>query len=121
LDLNKILLICCLGLSFAIGVVVGNIFKGAPTTPSYSTSPISLIVVGKPTFDGANTAVTHQFRGAPNQLYKIQYTTDLNSRWETGEDYYSTEDGVFDATLRTVGNQTNSWGKQMFFRLKDSI
>lgn len=105
-----------------MGSLVGFTYKGSQPAPvQYGTSPLVLMVVGKPNFNGKETTVTHEFKGQPNQLYKIEYTSNLGGPWESGESHYSTEDGVFYVTFNKAGNKSEEWNKQMFFRLKDSI
>lgn len=76
-----------------------------------------MLVVGKPQYDGTNTAITHVFHGNPNYIYTIAHTADLSKSWEMGEQHHTTDDGTFYVTASKEGDHLDKWNQSMFFKI----
>lgn len=120
-----LLLLLSFSLSFLAGSIIAWVFyptfknwiKLAPVEIKVIEHRLALLKVGKAIFDGEKTLATHMFKAIPNEVYRLEYSTELGGSWENGEQHHTTEDGVFYATLIKKGNHLKDWEQKMFFRL----
>ena len=96
----------------AIGTV--TVSDGAAEQPFN----LEIVRIGTATFDGANTSVTHDFVGVPNQTYHIEYSTDLTAPWTSAGNQSTGPTGSFAVTITRAGNIAADWNSKMFFRAR---
>ncbi len=97
------------GVSTATGLVTVTLAAPAPFT-------LQLTAVGTAAFDGTNTSATYGFIGVPNQIYTLQYTSNLAGEWTTLPALSTGSTGSFAVTLNAPGNHAAVWNSRIFFR-----
>jgi len=79
---------------------------------------LQIMKVGTATLAGANTTVTHDFIGVPNQTYLIEYTTNLSGAWTSAGNQNTGATGSFSVTFTKSGDFVTEWNTHMFFRAR---
>ncbi|MCU0791965.1 MAG: Ig-like domain-containing protein [Opitutaceae bacterium] len=100
-------------LSDGTGTATGTVTVSLPSPAPFT---LQLVSVGTAVFDGVNTSATYAFIGVPNQLYTLQYTSDLDGPWFTLPATSTGLTGSFAVDLVVPGDHAALWNSRIFFR-----
>ena len=93
-----------------------------PATDAVQTltvNPLITLDVGTHTtavFASGNTTIMVNFVGVPNQMYNMEYSTNLVGWTSAGAAVSTGATGSFTVTFTAAGDQTADWNNKMFFR-----
>jgi hypothetical protein len=94
---------------------------GTVTITTETEAPVfdlQIVKVGTAELLGGSTTVTHDFIGVPNQIYLVDYATDLAGAWTSAGNQSTGVTGSFSVSITKSGDFVSEWNEHMFFRAR---
>jgi hypothetical protein len=81
---------------------------------------LNLQYIGTPYYNGIETQASFSFQSHEYVPGYLEYRTDLSQgSWVIAGAAFPGKDGLFNITLKSLGNKTYDWGNRLFFQFKN--